>query len=211
MQFMDLIDLASMPVALDSTYPARCARGNNFPIDNFYRDEDSNIVFDGRTGLIWTDTESSMILKFSWLNAIDYCANLTLGGYNDWRLPNTRELMSIIDKKIYEQMFYPVFKYSSNEYYWTSLYANVFFNNLGIAYNSQFGFNAYFNNFTISGSDYNLDGNYDEYEFDMNVPTANLMCDESLFQTTTVTTGLVTATYVTIPDNACSAHVKCVR
>ena len=39
-------------------------------------------------------TEADMVRK-SWANAKTYCAGLTEGGHNDWRLPTQRELMMI--------------------------------------------------------------------------------------------------------------------
>jgi hypothetical protein len=33
----------------------------------------------------------------SWSNALVYCEGLTYGGYGDWRLPNVRELQSLVD------------------------------------------------------------------------------------------------------------------
>jgi hypothetical protein len=32
-----------------------------------------------------------------WDSAVDYCDNLDFDGYDDWRLPNIKELQSIID------------------------------------------------------------------------------------------------------------------
>jgi hypothetical protein len=33
----------------------------------------------------------------TWENALSYAENLTFSGYSDWRLPNTKELQSIVD------------------------------------------------------------------------------------------------------------------
>ena len=57
-----------------------------------------DIVTDTTTGLQWQDnTEAKTVIK-TWIEAINYCENLTLGGYNDWRLPNINELNSIVDR-----------------------------------------------------------------------------------------------------------------
>ena len=37
----------------------------------------------------------------SWANALTDCNGLTLGGHNDWRLPNVKELQSLIDFAFY--------------------------------------------------------------------------------------------------------------
>lgn len=36
-------------------------------------------------------------LLYNWDNALAYCNSLTLAGHTDWRLPNVKELQSIID------------------------------------------------------------------------------------------------------------------
>lgn len=60
-----------------------------------YTDNGDGTVTDNVTGLTWAQglSESSM----SWEDAVDYCENLTLGGYDDWRLPSLKELWSIRD------------------------------------------------------------------------------------------------------------------
>lgn len=61
----------------------------------FVRDDSTGIVTDTTTGLNWQDNET---VSKSWIQAIDYCEALTLGGYDDWRLPNQNELRSIVDR-----------------------------------------------------------------------------------------------------------------
>lgn len=50
---------------------------------------------DNNTGLIWETIP--MGGKMSWEEAIDYCNELELGGYSDWRIPTVEELFSISD------------------------------------------------------------------------------------------------------------------
>lgn len=52
------------------------------------------IVTDSTTGLIWQKTYVS---DKNWLEALDYCKNLTYAGYTDWRLPDKNELASLIN------------------------------------------------------------------------------------------------------------------
>jgi hypothetical protein len=44
---------------------------------------------------MWTRNSNLNGAK-NWNNAIDYCNGLSHGGYDDWRLPNIRELQSLI-------------------------------------------------------------------------------------------------------------------
>jgi len=55
---------------------------------------DSGIVVDHEYGLQWQDDVN---YTDEWLEAIDYCENLDLGGETDWRMPNINELTFIID------------------------------------------------------------------------------------------------------------------
>lgn len=59
----------------------------------------SEIIKDKTTGLMWQkatatgDENKGMTFE----EAIEYCENLELGGFKDWRLPSRNELMSLID------------------------------------------------------------------------------------------------------------------
>lgn len=52
-------------------------------------------VVDVATGLIWQQQDDGVRRNHS--NAIAYCQGLNLAGLNDWRLPNIKELASILD------------------------------------------------------------------------------------------------------------------
>ena len=56
----------------------------------------TNCVTDNLTGLIWARNANLDGAK-TWYDAIAYCTNLTYGGTNGWRLPNVREMHSLID------------------------------------------------------------------------------------------------------------------
>jgi len=87
----------------------------------------SGIVTDSINKLQWQDninpydTQKQVDLR----NAYLQCEDLTLGGYDDWRLPNINELASLIDYSKYNPVFSSVFKnHSNNENqkltYWSS-------------------------------------------------------------------------------------------
>ena len=62
---------------------------------NNFDDNGNGTVTDQATGLMWQqgDSGSGMI----WEDALDYCEDLTLAGLSDWRLPDAKELQSIVD------------------------------------------------------------------------------------------------------------------
>ena len=85
----------------------------------FTRDNSTQIVTDSKTELQWQDdsTPASML----WTPAIDYCEALTLGGYSDWRLPNIKELISLVDdSKISLSIDTEVFANTVSDHYWSS-------------------------------------------------------------------------------------------
>ena len=47
------------------------------------------------TGLTWQQEDDNV--QRTWVEAIAYCENLTLGSHDNWRLPNINELQSVID------------------------------------------------------------------------------------------------------------------
>lgn len=61
---------------------------------SFKKNEDS-ISTDLNSGLMWQEIPTTE--GFDWQGAKEYCENLELGGYDDWRLPTAKELFSISD------------------------------------------------------------------------------------------------------------------
>ena len=60
-----------------------------------YQKNDNGITIDLNTGLMWQEVPTTE--GFDWQGAKDYAENLELGGYDDWRMPTTKELYSISD------------------------------------------------------------------------------------------------------------------
>ncbi|MCP4680258.1 MAG: DUF1566 domain-containing protein [Deltaproteobacteria bacterium] len=56
--------------------------------------ERSLIWYDDETELYWQNPPSEFYMP--WNNAYNHCDGLTLGGFDDWRLPNIDELISLI-------------------------------------------------------------------------------------------------------------------
>ena len=86
--------------------------------------KDGSVVIDNSTGLIWQDNRDAMVEKKIWDFAVDYCEELRLAGYSNWRLPTVKELMSITNKSKYNASIDGVFEAVNTENsrykYWTS-------------------------------------------------------------------------------------------
>lgn len=87
-------------------------------IAEFLRDNIKEIVLDTSTNLIWQDDNTPATI--TWKNAISHCENLSLGGYNDWRLPNFNELNSLADRSTYKPAISSVFQNVFSSNYWSS-------------------------------------------------------------------------------------------
>ena len=92
----------------------------NLALADFIRDESKEIVIDTTTNLMWQDDSNASSLQTNWSDAIAYCENLTLGGYDDWYLPNFNELFMLADRSIYDPALSPVFKNVSSSVYWSA-------------------------------------------------------------------------------------------
>jgi hypothetical protein len=73
----------------------RFVRGNREYGKNKFVDNNDGTVTDLATGLMWQKADSGT--GMDWETALKYAENLTLAGYKDWRLPNAKELQSIVD------------------------------------------------------------------------------------------------------------------
>jgi uncharacterized protein DUF1566 len=123
----------------DAFYQAGC------PSEGRFVDNGDGTVTDTCTGLMWqknTAVPASKIFdhdldhKILWQDALNYCELLgpnTTGqvdvvfggaGYDDWRLPNVRELQSIIDYGRVSPSIDPVFG-AESAWYWSSSSFNV--------------------------------------------------------------------------------------
>ncbi len=61
-------------------------------------DNGDGTITDNHTGLMWQKADSGNTL--TWEAALRYAEGLSLAGYDDWRLPNIKELQSISDEHL---------------------------------------------------------------------------------------------------------------
>ncbi len=89
--------------------------------ERFTRDA-AGIVTDSQTNLQWQDDysdNSSTIKTAIWTDAIGYCEALDLDG-TDWRLPNKKELLSIVDYAADAPSISSVFDNTASLNFWSS-------------------------------------------------------------------------------------------
>lgn len=84
----------------DHALYVRYVRGNPDYGRNDYHDNADGTIADGTiadraTGLMWQQGDSGKGLD--WRAALAYAEGLSLAGHDDWRLPNAKELQSLVD------------------------------------------------------------------------------------------------------------------
>uniref|UniRef100_UPI004047E35B Lcl domain-containing protein n=1 Tax=Mariniflexile sp. TaxID=1979402 RepID=UPI004047E35B len=80
--------------ALDGRRYVRAVRGGAYGINDFV-DNGNNTITDKATGLMWSKDDSKK--GMNWEAALAYAENSDYAEYSDWRLPNVKELQSIVD------------------------------------------------------------------------------------------------------------------
>ncbi|MEI6124883.1 MAG: DUF1566 domain-containing protein, partial [Bacteroidota bacterium] len=76
----------------------RCVRGNLSYGVNLFQDNSDGTISDLATGLMWQQTDNGS--GVDWEHALAYAQmqnDTNYLGHNDWRVPNTKELQSIVD------------------------------------------------------------------------------------------------------------------
>jgi len=101
----------------ESCYVRAVGGGQTGSLDHLVIDGDGTVT-DTLTGLMWQQaTDGTM----NWEAAISHCEALSLAGYDDWRLPNKRELQSIVDYSIYKPAINTTyFPNTLSSSYWSS-------------------------------------------------------------------------------------------
>jgi len=84
------------------------------PADRFTENDDGTITTDESTGLMWQNVS---VEAETWAEALEYCESLIANNYEDWRLPNRNELLSIVDYNTTSESYIPNTEPSE---YWTS-------------------------------------------------------------------------------------------
>jgi hypothetical protein len=91
-----------------------------------FTDNGDGTVTDDATGLMWVkepDTIGGVWqpgLLVQWWDALKNCETLVYAGYDDWRLPNVRELESLVREDMQSSSLISSAATSANHRYWTS-------------------------------------------------------------------------------------------
>jgi hypothetical protein len=99
-------------------------RGVSWPTPRF-TDNGDGTVTDGLTELMWTEDANLPVGTKTWQEALDYVAELNKSAYldyNDWRLPNRKELQSLTDFSQFSPALQSPnpFNNVQTTYYWSS-------------------------------------------------------------------------------------------
>jgi Protein of unknown function (DUF1566)/EF hand len=86
------------------TFCVLYVRGNRAYGKNEFKDNGNGTVTDHATGLTWMKVDSGKLRagrgedgKLNWSEALRWAEDLKYAGHSDWRLPNAKELQSIVD------------------------------------------------------------------------------------------------------------------
>lgn len=83
------------PKGGEKTFYLLYVRGNSEYGKNKFTDNSNGTISDNATGLMWKQEDSGA--GMNWQDALSYAENMQFAGYSDWRLPNAKELQSIVD------------------------------------------------------------------------------------------------------------------
>lgn len=97
---------------------------NTFGEDNdynifipFFLNHQNGTLTDTITGLMWQQSDGG---EMTFENAVIYCDTLTIGNYNNWRLPTAHEAFSILNHQFANPSLSLDFTKTAAEYWWTS-------------------------------------------------------------------------------------------
>lgn len=90
--------IKSYSISVGPKHQVRCVRGNLSYGVNLFQNNGDGTISDLATGLMWPKTDNGS--GIDWEHALAYAQTQNKAnylGHNDWRLPNTKELQSLVD------------------------------------------------------------------------------------------------------------------
>jgi len=126
---------------------ARCVSGES--IGRTFTDNLDGTVTDNVTGLVWQQEDDDQTRN--WEGALAYCEDLDLAGHSDWRLPDVKELLSIVDNTRYNPAIdTTVFPGTDSSHYWSSSTFAIF--------DFQYSYPAFYVYFDYGSVDFTVKG-----------------------------------------------------
>ncbi|NER83568.1 MAG: DUF1566 domain-containing protein, partial [Leptolyngbya sp. SIO1D8] len=97
----------------------RCVRGEPYGSNDFVNNQDGTVT-DNATDLMWLQDDNGVAID--WENALTYADGFSFAGYDDWRLPNIKELQSLVDYAgVYPAIDTSYFNITDDDsYFWSS-------------------------------------------------------------------------------------------
>jgi len=139
-----LLTLAFVPPASSQTCQTETAVPSTTPASRF-ADNGNGTMTDKSTGLMWarcpeglsgTACATGKAATFTWEEALIRARDSGLAGYTDWRLPNVKELSSIVEERCYDPAInLDVFPNTPASYFWSAS---------PLAYSSSSAWTVYF-------------------------------------------------------------------
>ena len=107
---------------------------NNLPPSNpnaIYQDHGNGTVTDTRTGLMWKQCSEGQSWSpgicsgtpsvFSWSQALARAETATFAGHADWRVPNVKELSSLVEEcRSYPAINHVLFPNTPSSHFWSA-------------------------------------------------------------------------------------------
>lgn len=90
--------IKSYSISVGPKHQVRCVRGNLSYGVNLFQNNNDSTISDLATGLMWQQNDNGS--GMDWEHALAYAQtqnNTNYLGHNDWRLPNAKELQSLVD------------------------------------------------------------------------------------------------------------------
>ncbi len=101
------------------------------------RSKSQEVVYDSDTKLMWQDNSEAKTIRKNWQDAMDYCQNLNLAGFDDWKQPSNFTLEALYPKKV---ALHNVDTY----YYWGSSGFRAYFGSDANGHNYGYKNNDYY-------------------------------------------------------------------
>jgi len=97
--------------------------GAAWPASRFIDNGDLTVT-DTLTGLMWQQYPTLIISELNWSNSLNQCDISSVSIHSDWRMPNLREMLSLLDYYYYAKAVdttaFPSLPGAPNTIYWTS-------------------------------------------------------------------------------------------